>query len=166
MVCLLICSSLHTGVPATRNERRSEASREENGERERKNACRHPRVFFVTRGLQRPRISIGLEFKLWECNNLFTRNKHGVRRCGFDREDSYVKYELKGRTGASCVRELQKGNDVLAVLPTGFGKSRIFKAFRRVGWRRVASLRRSFRVAGTPACRLHFYPHSFPLFPV
>ena len=37
---------------------------EENGVRERKNACWHPRVFFVSRGLQRPRISIGLECKL------------------------------------------------------------------------------------------------------
>ena len=33
-----------------RRETSGEASREENGERERKNACRHPRVFFVTRG--------------------------------------------------------------------------------------------------------------------
>ena len=33
-----------------RRETSGEASREENGERERKNACRQPRVFFVTRG--------------------------------------------------------------------------------------------------------------------
>ena len=31
-----------------------------------------------------------------------------------------------------AVKELQNGNDVLAVLPTGFGKSRIFKAFERL----------------------------------
>ena len=44
---------------------------------------------------------------------------------------SYVNYVEQEQ---SCVRELQKGNDVLAVLLTAFGKSRILKAFRRVGF--------------------------------
>ena len=39
---LLLPHSLHAGVPATRNERRSEASREENGERERKKVLSLP----------------------------------------------------------------------------------------------------------------------------
>ena len=71
---------------------------------------------FISHGSLQARISVF---------NAFTRNKHGVRRCGFDREDPYVKYELKGRTEASC-KGIANGNDVLAVLPTRFGKSRIF----------------------------------------
>ena len=53
------------------------------------------------------------------------------RGCVFLLAQNVIIYSL----GASCVRELLRGNDVLAVLPTGFGKSRIFKAFRRVGFR-------------------------------
>lgn len=43
------------------------------------------------------------------------------------RLDLNLKYEQQ-----LAVKELSSGNDVLAVLPTGFGKSRIYQAFARL----------------------------------
>ena len=75
------------------------------GEKGRRRACRQPLVFLVTRGRQRPRISIGQNLTVTQIYAKPTQQHINTLR------KSKSRWKFEGRTEATAIKELLTGKD-------------------------------------------------------